>query len=76
MINDVSREQSICENVRQLLIENYLKQSKINEILKDSTINNKIFLINNILNKKITNKNIYVENLEKLKCVLNLKKQC
>ena len=58
-IDDISQEKSISNNLKQLLIDNLLKQSEINKILKDSTINNKESMINDILNK--SNKNTFVE---------------
>ena len=77
MINDISQEKSISNNLKQLLIGNLLKQSENNKILKDSTINNKESIINYILNKKTTkNDNTYVETSECIKfkkAVLNPK---
>ena len=55
MINNISEEKSISNNLKQLLINNLLKQSEINKILKYSTINNKEYLINDILNEKTIN---------------------
>ena len=57
MINDISKEKSISNNLKQLLINKLLKQSEINKILKDSTIYNKESLISDILNKNTTNNN-------------------
>ena len=52
MINDISEEKSISNNLKQLLIDNLSKHTMINKILKDSTINNKDSMINDILNEK------------------------
>ena len=41
MINDISKENTISNKLKPLLIDNLLKQSEINKILKGSTINNK-----------------------------------
>ena len=57
MINDISKEKSISNNLKQLLINKLLKQSEINKILKDSTIYNKESLISDTLNKNTTNNN-------------------
>ena len=62
MINKISEEKSVSNNLKQFLINNLLKQSMINKILKDSAINNKESLINGILNKKIINNNEQVNN--------------
>ena len=73
-INDIPKEKAISNGLKQLLTDNLLKQSEINKILKDSTINNKESLINDILNK--INKNTYVETPICIKCkeaVLNPK---
>ena len=57
MINDISEEKSISENLKQLLSDNLLKQSMINKIFKDSTINNKESMINDVLSKKTVDNN-------------------
>ena len=77
MINDISQEKSISNNLKQLLLDSILKQSEINKILKDSTINNKESMINDILNEKTTkNGDINVETpvcIKSKNAVLNLK---
>ena len=52
MINDIPKEKSISNNLKQLLIDDLLKQSMINK-----TINNKESMINDILNKNAINNN-------------------
>ena len=58
-IDDISKEKSISNSLKQLLNDNLLDKSEINKILKDSTINNKESLITDTLNKN--NKNTFVE---------------
>ena len=73
-IDDISKEKSNGNSLKQLLIDNPLGQSNINKILKDSTINNEEFFINDILNKN--NENTYVETpicIKSKKAVLNPK---
>ena len=59
------------------MIDNLLKQSESNKILKDSTIDNKESVINDILNKKtIKNDNSYVKtpaSIRYKKAVLSLR---
>ena len=55
--DDISKENSLSNNLKQLLIDNLLKQSMINKILKHFTINNKESTINDILNKNTINNN-------------------
>ena len=75
MINNISREKSISENLKQLFNNSLLKHTIINKILKDSSINNKELLINNIMNEKTINNNEIINNeknntfIETPKCI-------
>ena len=74
MVNNALR-QPINDNLKESLINNSFKQSVANNILKELTINNKEFLVNDILNdnekatlgEPKTNKEINNNNLEEPK---------